>query len=377
VNDVHHFDAIIIGTGQAGPALAKRLADAQLSVAIIERHLFGGTCVNTGCIPTKAMVASAYAAHVVKRAGEYGIRIGAEPSIDFPALMARTSAISERSRKGVETMLRKLPKCVVYQGHARFTSAHDVVVNDDVLRADRIFINVGGRAVVALPGIESVAYLTNSSMMALDVVPRHLVIVGGGYVGLEFGQMFRRFGSKVTIIEMAARLVHREDEDVSASIQAILANEHIDIRLNARCIGVAPHADGAAVTLDCSDGAPTVHGSHLLVAVGRRPNPTIWAWTLPPSTATIAATSSSTTASKRALPASGPSATATARGHSRIRRTTISRSWRRTSSTASRVVCRIAFRHTRCTSIRRWGAPACPKRKRYATVIRFSSALAP
>jgi pyruvate/2-oxoglutarate dehydrogenase complex dihydrolipoamide dehydrogenase (E3) component len=272
VNDVHHFDAIIIGTGQAGPALAKRLADAQLSVAIIERHLFGGTCVNTGCIPTKAMVASAYAAHVVKRAGEYGIRIGAEPSIDFPALMARTSAISERSRKGVETMLRKLPKCVVYQGHARFTSAHDVVVNDDVLRADRIFINMGGRAVVALPGIESVAYLTNSSMMALDVVPQHLVIVGGSYVGLEFGQMFRRFGSKVTIIEMAARLVHREDEDVSASIQAILANEHIDIRLNARCIGVAPHADGAAVTLDCSDGAPTVHGSHLLVAVGRRPN---------------------------------------------------------------------------------------------------------
>src|SRR5690348_10650030 len=148
------YDAIVIGTGQAGPPLARRLSEAGMTVAIVERHLFGGTCVNTGCIPTKAMVASAYAAHVVKRAGEYGIRLGAEPSIDFPALMARKSAISERSRKGVETMLRKLTKCVVYQGHARFTSAHDVLVNDDILRADRIFINVGGRASIAIPAAE-------------------------------------------------------------------------------------------------------------------------------------------------------------------------------------------------------------------------------
>jgi len=273
VHDVQRYDAIIIGTGQAGPALAKRLSAAQMSVAIIERHLFGGTCVNTGCIPTKAMVASAYAAHVARRAGEYGVRLGADVSVDFPAVMARKSAISSRSREGVEAMLRGLPKCVVYQGHARFVSAHDVRVNDEVLRADRIFINVGGRASVpSFPGLDGVPYLTSSSMMALDVAPRHLVIVGGSYVGLEFGQMFRRFGSHVTIVEMASRLVHREDEDVSAAIHAILAREEIGIRVNARCIGVAAHGEGVAVKVDCPDDAPTVHGSHLLLAVGRRPN---------------------------------------------------------------------------------------------------------
>ncbi len=273
VSNDHHFDAIIIGTGQAGPALAKRLTDAHLSVAIIERHLFGGTCVNTGGIPTKAMAASAYAAHIVNRASAYGIRIEANTSIDFPAVMARKGTISERSRKGVETMLRALPNCAVYQGHARFISAHDVVVKDQVLRAERIFINVGGRpAVPPIRGVGGIPYLTNSSMMSLGVAPRHLVIVGGSYVGLEFGQMFRRFGSKVTIIEMASRLVNREDEDVSASIQAILASEDIDIRLNARCVGVAPDPDGVVVTLDCHDGPSTAQGSHLLLAVGRRPN---------------------------------------------------------------------------------------------------------
>lgn len=273
MHNVERYDAIIIGTGQAGPSLAKRLTAAQMSVAIIERHLFGGTCVNTGCIPTKAMVASAYVAHVASRAGEYGVRLGAGLSVDFAAVMARKSAIAARSREGVEAMLRGLPKCVVYQGHARFISAHDVLVNDELLHADRIFINAGGRASVpSFPGLDGVPYLTNSSMMALDVAPRHLVIVGGSYVGLEFGQMFRRFGSEVTIIEMASRLVHREDEEVSASIQAILAREDIDIRLNARCLSVAAHGEGVAVKVDCRDGAPTVRGSHLLLAVGRRPN---------------------------------------------------------------------------------------------------------
>jgi pyruvate/2-oxoglutarate dehydrogenase complex dihydrolipoamide dehydrogenase (E3) component len=267
------YDAIIIGTGQAGPSLAGRFSDAGMSVAVIERHLFGGTCVNTGCIPTKAMVASAYAAHMARRGSDFGVVIDGAVQVDMTRVKARKDEISERSRSGVEKWLRSLPRCDVYTGHARFRNAREVVVSDQVLSAGRIFINVGGRAFVpSIPGLDSVAFLTNSSMMALDVVPPHLLIVGGSYVGLEFGQMFRRFGSDVTIIEMAQRLVHHEDEDVSSAIQDVLTSEGTDVRVNARCIRVGGGADRVTAHVDCEEGRPSIEGTHLLLAVGRQPN---------------------------------------------------------------------------------------------------------
>ena len=268
----HSYDAIIIGTGQAGPPLAGRLAGAGMKVAIIERKLFGGTCVNTGCIPTKTMVASAYAAHMARRGAEYGVNSGAV-SVDMKRVKARKDEISGQSRTGVEHWLKGLQNCTVYEGHARFESAHVVKVGEGLLTADRIFINVGGRAIVPdMPGLGQVSFLTNSSMMAVDFLPPHLVIVGGSYIGLEFGQMFRRFGSEVTIVEMAPRLIHREDEDVSAAIKEILEAEGIHIRLNAKCIRLAKSGAGVSVGVDCTAGSPEVLGSHLLLAVGRHPN---------------------------------------------------------------------------------------------------------
>jgi pyruvate/2-oxoglutarate dehydrogenase complex dihydrolipoamide dehydrogenase (E3) component len=269
----HRYDAVIIGTGQAGPPLARRLSDAGMSVAIVERHLFGGTCVNTGCIPTKAMVASAYAAHLARRGAEYGVDIGGDVRIDMARVKARKDAIAEQSRVGVEKALRDLPRCDVYTGHARFQSTRDVVVAGQVLNADHIFINVGGRALVpAMPGLDAVPFLTNSSLMTLDTVPPHLVIVGGSYVGLEFGQMFRRFGSEVTIVEMGERLVAREDEEISASIQDVLTREGIALRLRATCIRVSGGSGRVTAHVDCEQGSPAVEGTHLLLAVGRQPN---------------------------------------------------------------------------------------------------------
>jgi pyruvate/2-oxoglutarate dehydrogenase complex dihydrolipoamide dehydrogenase (E3) component len=266
------YDAIIIGTGQAGPFLAKRLSAAGMSVAIAERHLFGGTCVNTGCIPTKAMVASAYAAHISRRAADFGLTVDGI-GVDMKRVKARKDAISERSRLGVEKMLRSLDKCAVYQGHARFRSPREVAVGDVVLSAARIFINVGGRALIPpMAGLDRVRYLTNSSMMGLDVIPPHLLIIGGSYVGLEFGQMFRRFGSQVTVVEMKPRLVEREDEDVSTAIHEILAREGIDVRLGARCVSVSAENGNVTARVDCAEGSPAIAGSHLLLAAGRRPN---------------------------------------------------------------------------------------------------------
>jgi pyruvate/2-oxoglutarate dehydrogenase complex dihydrolipoamide dehydrogenase (E3) component len=267
------YDAIIIGTGQAGPSLARRLAGGGMKVAIIERGLFGGTCVNTGCIPTKAMVASAYAAHTVRRAAEYGVDVGGRVSVDIQRVMARKDAISGDSRSGLEASLKNLENCTVYTDQARFESANVVAVGSDRLTAPRIFINVGGRAnVPPMPGLAEIEYLTNSSMMKLDVLPEHLIVVGGSYVGLEFGQMFRRFGSQVTILEMGPRLVGREDEDVSDAIQDILACEGIDLRLNAKCIGFAKEGNEVIAHADCKEGSPQIRGSHVLLAVGRRPN---------------------------------------------------------------------------------------------------------
>jgi len=266
------YDAIIIGTGQAGPGLARRLAGAGMKVAIIERKLFGGTCVNTGCIPTKTMIASAYAAQMVRRAAEFGVD-SAGVAVDMKRVKARKDAISGQSRVGVESSLRKLGNCTVYQGHAQFESPREVSVGTERLTAERIFINVGARAVVpAMPGLDQVQYLTNSSMMNVDFLPKHLIIVGGSYVGLEFGQMFKRFGSEVTIVEMQSRLIHREDEDVSAAIREILEREGIHIRVNAKCIGFSRQGDEVVAQAECEEGDPRIHGTHVLLAVGRRPN---------------------------------------------------------------------------------------------------------
>jgi len=267
------YDAIVIGAGQAGPPLAVRLANSGMRVAMAERKYFGGTCVNTGCIPTKTMVASAYAARVARRAAEYGVALTGPVTVDMKRVKARKDEIFLKSRMGVESWLRSTPNVTVYQGTARFESAHEVSVGSQRLTAGKIFINVGGRAVIPeMPGLDHVPYLTNSSMMEVDFLPGHLVIVGGSYIGLEFAQMFRRFGSEVTVVEMGPRLVGREDEDISAAIQQILEAEGIRFRLNAKCIALSNHAGGVAVRVDCTDGAPEVLGTHLLLAVGRRPN---------------------------------------------------------------------------------------------------------
>jgi pyruvate/2-oxoglutarate dehydrogenase complex dihydrolipoamide dehydrogenase (E3) component len=266
------YDAIVIGTGQAGPSLAARLAKAGSKVAIVERKLFGGTCVNTGCIPTKAMVASAYAAHMVRRAAEFGVDTGAA-SVDMRRVKDRKDAISGKSRTAVEAWLKNMDNCTVYEGQARFESPQEVSVGPLRITAPRIFINVGGRAVVPeMPGLDQVAYLTNSSMMQVDYLPEHLIVVGGSYIGLEFGQMFRRFGSRVTILEMGPRLTQREDEDVSAAIADILAREGIEVRLNSKCIAFSKRGEEIVAHAECADGAPEIAGSHVLLAVGRRPN---------------------------------------------------------------------------------------------------------
>ena len=268
-----HFDAIIIGTGQAGPSLAARFAAAGMAVAIIERHKFGGTCVNTGCIPTKTLVASAYAAHVARRGAEYGFVVNGDVRVDMKRVKARKDEVAGRSNRGVEESLRGLKNCTVVQGHARFQSSRTVVVNDEVLQADKVFINVGGRASVPpIQGINDASFLTNSSMMDVDFLPEHLVIVGGGYVGLEFAQMYRRFGSEVTIVEMGPRLIGREDEDVSEAVREILEIEGIRIRPSAKCISLAKRDSRIAVGIECDEGPPEVLGTHVLLAVGRTPN---------------------------------------------------------------------------------------------------------
>ena len=268
-----HFDAIIVGTGQAGPSLAARFASAGKTVAIIERHKFGGTCVNTGCIPTKTMVASAYAAHVARRGAEYGFSLNGDVRVDMMRVKARKDAVSGRSNKGVEEWLRGMTNCTVIQGHARFQSSNTVVVNDEVLHSDKIFINVGGRASVPeMPGIHEVPFLNNSSIMDVDFLPEHLVIVGGSYIGLEFGQMYRRFGSQVTIVEMGPRLIGREDEDVSQAVREIMEAEGIRIRLNAECISLAKRDNGIDVGVLCDEDPKEELGSHVLLAVGRIPN---------------------------------------------------------------------------------------------------------
>lgn len=267
------YDAIIIGTGQAGPPLAVRLAGAGMKVAIIERKWFGGTCVNTGCIPTKTLVASARAAHVTRRARDYGVMIDNSIAVDMKKVKERKDAVVRRSNEGVENWLKTTENLTVYEGHARFRGARQVRVDEELLEADKIFINVGGRASTPpLPGLEQVSCFNNSTMMDVDFLPGHLIVIGGSYVGLEFAQMYRRFGSEVTIVEMGPRLIQREDEDVSEAIKTILETEGIKIRLSAECIALEKRGDKVTVHVDRNSGDRTVVGSHALLAVGRVPN---------------------------------------------------------------------------------------------------------
>ncbi|MDT5012756.1 MAG: hypothetical protein QOH57_4373, partial [Mycobacterium sp.] len=268
---IERFDAIVVGAGQAGPPLAGRLTDAGHTVAVVERKHVGGTCVNTGCIPTKTLVASAYAAHLARRGGEYGVGTGSVV-VDMAKVKSRKDGIMLDDRTGVEDWLEGMNGCTLIRGHARFEDPNTLRVNDDqLISADRIFLNVGGRAVVPdIPGLADVDYMTNVGILELDSVPEHLVILGGSYIALEFAQMYRRFGAEVTVLERGSRLTAREDPDVSEAIKAILEAEGIAIELGADDLRVARNDHGVAVTP--RTGADAVVGSHLLIAVGRQPN---------------------------------------------------------------------------------------------------------
>ena len=268
----YSFDAIVVGAGQAGPSLATRLAGAGWKVAMVERRLFGGTCVNTGCTPTKAMVASAHAAHLARRGKDFGVHAGSV-TVDMRAVKARKDIIVANSRNGVEKWLRGTKNCTVFTGTAAFASPATMRVGDDILEAPKIFLNVGARPLVpVMPGVDSVPFLTSTTILDLETLPEHLIVVGGGYVGLEFAHMFRRFGSRVTIVDKDARLAPREDEDASKVIHEVFRSEDITARTRANCIHLEQRDGRLSVGLDCDEGEPHIDGSHILLAVGRTPN---------------------------------------------------------------------------------------------------------
>ncbi|HYT96375.1 MAG TPA: mercuric reductase, partial [Casimicrobiaceae bacterium] len=270
---IESFDAIVIGTGQAGPPLAVRLAQSGRKTAILERNRFGGTCVNTGCIPTKTLIASARAAYVARRAADFGVAIDGGIRVDMPRVKARKDEVVAQSTGGVQKWLRNTQDVTVIEGHGRFESARVVRVGDRQLTAPQIFINTGGRPTIPpIEGLAQIDYLTSSSMMDVDFLPEHLVVIGGSYIGLEFAQMYRRFGSRVTVIEMAPRLISREDEEVSQAVQSIIENEGITVRLNAKCLAAERHGKDIAVHVSCEHEPREIVGSHLLLAVGRVPN---------------------------------------------------------------------------------------------------------
>jgi pyruvate/2-oxoglutarate dehydrogenase complex dihydrolipoamide dehydrogenase (E3) component len=267
------FDALVIGAGQAGPPLVGRLTAAGMKVAVVERKRFGGTCVNNGCIPTKTLVASAHAAHVARRGPEYGVAIGGPISVDMKKVKERKDAVVAKSRDGLSGWLKSMENCTVYEGHARLEGPRAVRVGDEVIEADKIFLNVGARASVpAVQGIDSVPYLNNSSIMEVDFLPEHLVILGGSYIAMEFGQMYRRFGSRVTIIQRGERLLNKEDDDIAASVTQIMENEGIQICTNTGGYDLREQAGKVVVKMICGGEPTEVAGSHLVVATGRTPN---------------------------------------------------------------------------------------------------------
>ena len=266
------FDAIVIGAGQAGPAIAARCSKEGLRTAVIERGHFGGTCVNVGCVPTKTLVASARAIHLARRGDEFGFSAGAV-RVEMARVMARKNGIVQHSREGLETWMRGLKHTEVIVGDARFVAPATLDVAGRRLTAPRIFLNLGGRSVRPdLPGIDAVPTLDNVSVLELNEVPEHLVIVGGSYIGLEFAQMMRRFGAAVTVVERAPRLLPREDDDVSDGIRAILENEGVRFAMASECISLSRDGDRINIGAACAQDQPPVVGSHVLLAVGRRPN---------------------------------------------------------------------------------------------------------
>ncbi len=267
-----HYQVIVVGAGQAGPSLAVRLAQAGQRTAIIERNRFGGTCVNTGCIPTKTLVASARVAHMARRAADFGVGVG-EVSVDMKAVKVRKDAVVEASRNGLAQWLTGTPGLSVIGGHARFVGQRTLEVNGERLTADRIFLNVGGRpSAPPIEGLSQVPYLNSSSMMHVDFLPEHLLVVGGSYIGLEFAQMYRRFGSRVTVVEMAPRLIPGEDPDVSEAVRQTLVREGITVHTGAECIAASRNGNRIILGARCDSTAPPIEGSHLVVAAGRRPN---------------------------------------------------------------------------------------------------------
>ena len=267
------YDAIVIGAGQAGPSLAAKCVSENLKTAIIERNLFGGTCVNTGCIPTKTLVASARAAHMARRGEEFGVNISGNIKMDMKKVKARKDAVVQQSNQGVTGWMKNMEGLDVYEGHGQFESENVVSVNGEQLQAEKIFINVGARArVPEMPGLDEIEFFTNSNIMDVDFLPEHLVIIGGSYIGLEFAQMYRRFGSEVTVIEMSDQLIPREDQDVSETVHEILENEGVNIRLGAECISFAKKDSQIAVTDSCNNERQDTLGSHVLLAVGRQAN---------------------------------------------------------------------------------------------------------
>ena len=266
------FDAIVVGAGQAGPALCARLDKEGVKTALVERKLLGGTCVNTGCIPTKTLIASAHAMHIARRGADFGFR-AVDVEVEMRAVKARKDGVVQHSSDGLAEWIGGMKRVSLIRGQARFTGPHRLAVGPRELEAPKIFLNVGARALVPdMPGVREVPFFTNSSMMAMDFVPEHLLIVGGSYIGLEFAQMYRRFGSQVTVIERAPKLLSREDDDVAAGIRAILEREGVQIRTDAECMALARRGERIAVEMQCKEGEPIAEGTHVLLAVGRRPN---------------------------------------------------------------------------------------------------------
>jgi pyruvate/2-oxoglutarate dehydrogenase complex dihydrolipoamide dehydrogenase (E3) component len=266
---MREYDAIFIGAGQAGPFLAARMAAMGRKVALIERKFLGGTCVNAGCMPTKALVASAKTAEVARRASEYGVNINGRPTIDMAAVAARARTVTLNARNGLASWFDSLETMDVIYGHARFVATKTVSVDGKRMTAPNIFINVGARPHIPdVPGLQDVPYLTSTSIIALEELPRHLIVLGGSYIGLEFAQMYRRFGAEVTVIERGTHLASREDTDISEAVADILASEGITVLRNHKLVSVGRDGEGVAIRTDHGE----VRGSHVLVAVGRKPN---------------------------------------------------------------------------------------------------------
>ena len=268
----HTFDAVVVGAGQAGPFLAVRLAESGRKVALVEREFFGGTCVNTGCTPTKAMVACAHSAHLARRGADFGVHVD-RVRVDLREVRSRAEKIVLNSRNGQEKWVSGTANCTVFKGTAVFESPRVLRVGEDRLEAPQIFLNVGARpAIPPLDGVDSLPFLTSSTILQLEQLPSHLIVVGGGYVGLEFAQMFRRFGSQVTVVDRKPRLASHEDEEASQVIGEIFADEDIAVRLSADCIHLAKSSDHISVGVECDEGSRHISGSHVLLAVGRTPN---------------------------------------------------------------------------------------------------------